>query len=116
MAVVWGSIVFRISWWQSSVERTARLIIYGHPFKIEALAKLIATAEAIEQAKYGRPAALRSAAIIRLRMPDARAAAAGCRRDGDPRVRKLARQIRLGGSGDFHRTCREYEICCYCRT
>jgi hypothetical protein len=53
---------------QSSVERTARLIIYGHPFKIEALGKLIPTVEAIEQAKYCRPAALRSAAIIRLRM------------------------------------------------
>jgi hypothetical protein len=46
--MVWGSIVFRISWWQSSVERTARLIIYGHPFGIEALAKLSPIVEAIE--------------------------------------------------------------------
>jgi len=41
---------------------------YCEPFKIEALAKMIPTVEAIEQAKYCRPAALRSAAIIRLRM------------------------------------------------
>ena len=34
---------------------TARLIIYGHPFKIEALAKMIPTVEAIEQAKILSP-------------------------------------------------------------
>jgi hypothetical protein len=67
-AALWGALVFFPFWQQSSLDRIANHIIEGDPFKVEALTGLIPSLETAEQANYCRPAARRSAAIIRLRI------------------------------------------------
>lgn len=69
-AITWGLIVFPIFWRQSTIERIARRVINGDPFKTETLVELIPALEGIEGAEYCRPAALQSAAVIRLRLHD----------------------------------------------
>ena len=68
IAVWWGIIVFPVFWQESSTERIANQIIAGDPFKAEILARQLPIIDSIERSAYCRPAALRSAAIIQLRM------------------------------------------------
>ena len=76
-AVWWGIVVFPVFWQGSSTERIANRIIAGAPFKAEILARELAIIDSIERSAYCRPAALRSAAIIQLRMVEAATSANG---------------------------------------
>ena len=69
-AVIWGLVTLPIFWRQSTLERTAKRIINGEPFKFEALAGELPIIETIEKTAFCRPVALRSAAIIRLRIAE----------------------------------------------
>lgn len=69
-AVIWGLMTLPIFWRQSTLERTARSIINGEPFTVEALAGELPITETIEKTGFCRPAALRSAAVIRLRIAE----------------------------------------------
>jgi hypothetical protein len=71
IAVWWGIVGFSVFWQESSTERIASRIIAGDPFKIEILAQQTPIIDSIERSAYCRPAALRSAAIIQLRMVEA---------------------------------------------
>jgi len=71
IAVWWGIIGFSVFWQQSSTGRIANRIIAGDPFKVEILARQLPIIDSIESSVYCRPAALQSAAIIRLRMVEA---------------------------------------------
>jgi hypothetical protein len=70
IAIVWGIIVLPVFWQESSTERIAGLVIAGDPFKPEILAQQLPIIDRIESSGHCRPAALRSAAIIRLRMAE----------------------------------------------
>jgi hypothetical protein len=70
IAIVWGIIVLPVFWQESSTERIAGLVIAGDPFKPEILAQQLPIIDRIEKSGHCRPAALRSAAIIRLRMAE----------------------------------------------
>src|SRR5215469_868136 len=74
-AVWWGIVGLPLYWQDSSIERIATQIIAGDPFKAETLAQQVPTIDSIEKSAYCRPAALRSAAIIQLRMAEVAAAA-----------------------------------------
>jgi hypothetical protein len=71
VAVWWGVVEFPVFWQESSAERIADRIIAGAPFKAEILARQFPVLNSIERSAYCRPAALRSAAIIRLRLVEA---------------------------------------------
>jgi hypothetical protein len=68
IAVCWGVIGFQIFLRDSSIEQMATRIIAGDTFKIETLTQQLPTIDSIKRSAYCHPAALRSAAIIRLRM------------------------------------------------
>ncbi len=70
MAMIWGLVTLPIFWRQSTLERTAQWIIGGASYKLEALAGVIPVIEAMEKATFCAPTALRSAAIIRLRIAE----------------------------------------------
>jgi hypothetical protein len=72
-AIWWGIVGFPVFWQDSSTERIANQVIAGDPFKIEILARQLPIMDSIEKSAYCRPAALRSAAIIQLRMVEATA-------------------------------------------
>jgi hypothetical protein len=69
-ALAWGAIVFPAFWQQSSLERIARHIVDGDPFKVELLTDLIPAVEAAERIQYCRPVIRQSAALIRLRIAE----------------------------------------------
>jgi hypothetical protein len=75
-AVIWGSVTLPMFWRQSTLELTAKRVIHGEPFKVEALGSELPLIDAVEMAVFCRPAALQSAAIIRLRILEETAAAA----------------------------------------
>jgi hypothetical protein len=68
IAVWWGISELPLFWQDSTIEKIATQIIAGDPFKIETLAQQLPIIDSIEKSAFCRPAALRSAAIIRLRM------------------------------------------------
>jgi hypothetical protein len=70
IAVMWGLVTLPIFWRQSTLERTAQWIIKGAAYKPEALAGVIPVIEAMEKTTFCAPTALRSAAIIRLRIAE----------------------------------------------
>jgi hypothetical protein len=74
IAVLWGITGFSVYWQDSSIERIATRIIAGDPYKFETLTQLIPVLDSIEKSAYCRPIALRSAAVIRLRMEEVAAA------------------------------------------
>src|SRR6185437_12601834 len=67
-AVCWGIIEFPIFWKEAAAEGIAGRVIAGDAFKAEILVRQIAIIDGVERSGYCRPAALRSAAIIQLRM------------------------------------------------
>jgi hypothetical protein len=69
-ALAWGAYTLPVFWRQSPLERTARHIIDGDPFKPEALLAMMPDVEAAERAGLCRPAALRGAAVVRLRVAE----------------------------------------------
>lgn len=93
IAVTWGLVTFPVFGRQSSIERTASRIIAGESFKIETLTGQVPIIDSIERSAYCRPAALRSAAIIRLRMVEA-AGSANDREHVDEHLKSLGNVIR----------------------
>ena len=67
IGVAWGIVEIPVFWQDSSIERIATQIIAGDTFKVETLAQQLPITASIKSASC-RPAALRSAAIIELRM------------------------------------------------
>lgn len=67
-AIFWGASVLPELWRYPGLERIADRIIAGEPFKTKVLAALVPVAEAAEQERVCDPAALRAAAILRLRL------------------------------------------------
>ncbi len=67
-AVWWGIVTIPLFSQQSSLERIARRIAAGQPFSEKVLARQLPAVENVEKASWCQPAALRSGAIIRLRM------------------------------------------------
>jgi hypothetical protein len=68
LAVWWGIVEFPVFWQESSIEHIADRIVAGAPFKAAILARQVPIINSIERSVYCRPSALRSAAIIQLRM------------------------------------------------
>ena len=68
IGIWWGLSELPAFWQDSVIETIATQIIAGDPFKIETLAQQLPIIDSIEKSSFCRPAALRSAAIIRLRM------------------------------------------------
>lgn len=69
-AIAWGADTFPIFWSQLSIERTANAITDRIAFRPHSLDPLLPTVNRIEQSGYCRPEAIRSAAIIRLRLAE----------------------------------------------
>ena len=77
----------------STIERIATQIIAGDPFKIETLTQQLPVIDRIEKSAYCRPHALRSAAIIQLRIWEV-AASTNDRQRRDEQLKSLANVIR----------------------
>jgi hypothetical protein len=92
-AIVWGASTLPMFWQQSKLERVAGYLMNRAAFKPGALDPLIPQVEAVEGSEICRPAGLRSAAIIRLRLAE-EAMAAGARREIDGRLSALQASIR----------------------
>jgi hypothetical protein len=75
-ALAWGIHVFPVFWQQSIIESMARRIIANEPFKNETLSTQLSVMEAAQNASTCRPDALRSVAIIRLRVAEDAASSA----------------------------------------
>jgi len=69
-AVIWGMYALPVFARQASIEPVATHVIGGDPFRHEVLAAIMPQVEAAERAEQCRPAALRSAAIIRTRVAE----------------------------------------------
>ena len=67
-AVAWGVTVLPHFWTEASLEQTARQIIARAPFDRGALLALLPVADSAQQASWCRPSAVRSAAILKLRI------------------------------------------------
>jgi hypothetical protein len=67
-AVWWGTVGFLDFWQDASTERIAARVLNGDSFKSEVMAGQIPAIRRIEDESYCRPAALRSAVVIKLRM------------------------------------------------
>jgi hypothetical protein len=65
---IWGATVLPVFWREAPIERIARHIVRGEPYKIEVLERQIPTLDTIENSKICNPVARWSSAIIRLRI------------------------------------------------
>lgn len=92
-AVIWGLMTLPIFWRQSTLERTARSIINGEPFTVEALAGELPVTETIEKTGFCRPAALWSAAVIRLRIAE-QALSEGAKEKSDVQMNSATDAVR----------------------
>jgi hypothetical protein len=68
-SVWWGIITFPVFWRDARLDYTADRVLNGEEFKRAILQTLLADADSAERAR-ARPAALRSAAIIRLSLAE----------------------------------------------
>jgi hypothetical protein len=93
VAIAWGASTLPMFWREATLERIAGRIIDRDVFKPGALEPLLPEVAAAEQARTCRPEALRSAAIIRMRMAES-AMAAGERQEIDGRLSSLQDTIR----------------------
>jgi hypothetical protein len=93
-SIAWGVANFPILWRQSVIERTAAAVLNRDTFKPGALEGVIPAVDAIENSGYCRPAALHSAAIIRMRLAEG-ALVTGQRKAIDARLDSAERGIRL---------------------
>src|SRR6516164_2543623 len=67
-AVWWGIVGFAAFWQESPIKQIATQIIAGDAFKVETLVRQLPAVDNVKKSAYCRPTALRSAAIIQLRM------------------------------------------------
>jgi hypothetical protein len=70
LAVLWGIQVLPTVWRESKLERVARQIIEGQIYQPRDLVALTPIVDNVERSTFCRPASLRSAAIIRLRLTE----------------------------------------------
>jgi hypothetical protein len=70
IAIWWGIIMFPGFWQEASIERIAGLVIAGDQFKSEILARQLPIIDSTGRSAYCRPAGVRSAAIIRIRVAE----------------------------------------------
>src|SRR3974390_590610 len=68
LGLVWGAFEASAFWRDSTLQRMATRIIAGDEFKNETLSQQLPAIEKIESSGFCRPGAVRSAAIIRLRL------------------------------------------------
>jgi hypothetical protein len=94
LAIVWSAACLPIIWQSSVLERTADHILDGDTFQIAKLTQLLPNIESIEGLDYCQPAAIRSAAIVRLRLFD-EVFSAGERRLLDEYMESLENSVRL---------------------
>ena len=92
-AVWWGIVGFAAFWQDSPIKQIATQIIAGDPFKVETLAQQLPALDNIKKSAYCGPAALRSAAIIQLRIFEI-AASTNDPQDLDERQKSLVNVIR----------------------
>ncbi len=69
-ATLWAFQVFPASWHDPAIERMAGQIIAGQIYKISDLIELVPSIEKIQLNTLCRPASLRSAAVVRLRLTE----------------------------------------------
>lgn len=81
-ALMWGSTVMPTFWQHARLELVAKRIVNGEQFNIERLRNELTSVATVEQSTFCRAAALRSAAIIRLRVAE-QALSTGSRPDVD---------------------------------
>lgn len=93
VAVWWGIIEFPVFWRDAAIERIATRIIAGDPFKLETLTQQLPIIDSIKRSAYCRPAALRSAAIIQLRLWEVSASAKD-RQHSDEQFKSLGNVMR----------------------
>ena len=93
VAVIWGLVTLPTFWRQSTLERTAQRIVNGEPFKAGALAGELPIIETVEKSAFCAPAALRSAAIVRLRMAE-EASSEGPKEKSDAQMNVATNSIR----------------------
>jgi hypothetical protein len=92
-AIIWGIATLPVFWRQESLERVAHRIVDRDVFKPHALEALLPEVESVSQAKACQPGALRSAAIIRMRLAE-EAMAEGERQVIDERLTSLQAVVR----------------------
>jgi hypothetical protein len=95
LGIGWCAVCLPLSWQSSALERTAGHIIDGDPFQVATLTELLPTIESIEGHDYCQPAAVRGAAIVRLRLFE-EAFSAGERQLLDEYMNSLDNSVRLG--------------------
>jgi hypothetical protein len=91
VAFWWGIVAFRDFWTDSSTESIATRVLAGDPFKTEVMDGQISAIRRIESAAFCRPVALRSAAVIQLRIVEVSAPQSG---QSEARLYSLLRMIR----------------------
>jgi hypothetical protein len=69
-AIAWGVAVLPVFWRDAPLEAVGRRVAFGNAFNVAALASQLPAIEAAETSPYCRPAGLRSAAVIRLRLAE----------------------------------------------
>jgi hypothetical protein len=70
LAVLWTLQIFSTVWRAPTLERLASRIIEGYPYKVDDLLDFIPLIDDVERGTVCRPASLRSAAVIRLRLAE----------------------------------------------
>ena len=93
IAFLWGAVGFHLFLQEISIERIANRIIAGDPFKMTILIQQLPAMGRIENSAYCRPAALRSATIIQIRMAEI-TTAAKTRNHPESQLASLDRLIR----------------------
>jgi hypothetical protein len=69
-AISWGLAVFPVFWREAPIEWVARRVAAGDSFKVAVLASQLPAVAAAESSSYCRPAGIRGAAVIRLRLAE----------------------------------------------
>ncbi len=72
-AIAWGLATLPFFWHVSSIERSAKRIIAGEPYKSDLLSTQLDHFRSIEKRSYCRPTASRAAAIVTLRQTESAA-------------------------------------------
>jgi hypothetical protein len=70
LAILWAVQIFPTTWRDSALEKTASRIIRGYTYKTNDLLEFVPVIDDIERSTTCRPASMRSAAVIRLRLTE----------------------------------------------
>jgi hypothetical protein len=70
LAILWAAQIFPTVWRDSALEKIANQIIRGYPFKVNDLLEFVPIIDDVEHSTICRPASVRSAAVIRLRLTE----------------------------------------------